>query len=1047
MKRGSALLIVLGMVAFMVISAVAFSAYMRTSRLPSSYLRRTSSSRHLVKAALAEAIDRLDVAIGNDPYPGMGDNGKTYDYPRKETATEGIDSRRRNYWRNHCFIGTNRLVSADETVSPLCLEALAYLPPALINEARYYSRHSEAARWHTLGFDAGRFAYFAVDVSDHLDVNRIAANVGRNSSDNGRVSLAYVFENAAHTGYTVNPSAWDAFMDNFVDAADAYKDGRAGLMRDPGASTAAGKLPLVSLADLNLAIGNGNSAFSCPAAVVSPFSRYIGSAGAQDFVVSISGSDSEMVRNMAFVTDSYFPKAAATGDDADYDLNDPQYQPFSASDLKQTTMSLMSVLTHSSKGVSRLNESLAAIGLGALWDYLDEDSVPISLAIPTTERVPMFAALQPQLGDATLEVTMTKGEVESDLPETDKEALSREARRTDLYKIDPTKFTQGLMGGVLDTLVVFPFRRDDDLNKTFTLGGRLALFLSHEGMRMHTGNPNDVLHLGANANLNAATVNNGVFYVPLVDQTVRFTNVQTEENAVKTVTFQFGGAAGVIAAWLQANPMFKVTTQWTQTRTKDKDGNLGPWTPTEPGEERTIIDPTECYVPPLTAEGVVDGDYSVAANFKGLVENGGGQTVKLQMCVWLHAKDGNGKYVDLVPACMKDDDDLNSCMNYQLVGPDANRIGGTPYPLMRFGGASFDYKPKAITETLPAAQAFGFATTAIMCADPRWNWAPEHWFAMPGAFSAQGWLDNCQRGSDGRDRDIFMATSDAGYMQSVFELAFLPRLTNLQNYGADAIRGDMAAIDGSGGDGFAANFADTPNSAFAWRTYRPFTLDEGHGRDDFDGVGFTSEGTGFRVSPYAGSDAIALAALANSPYNWSVAATNATAASAVSEDDRKAETFNQNYCFNLMGPTSSKFEWKDLRNIAANIRAAARSRSDGDWKAAFDSLDWAGDAMGAGDNWAGATLSGTTCELSDADKRFLYGYWRDAFAAKQQLFLVFVRAEPMMMGGGLSGQTPPQLGARAVALVWRDPTQTQEDNGSAQPRPHRTRVLFYRQFD
>ena len=43
MKRGSALLVVLGMVAFMVVSAVAFSAYMRASRLPNSYLRRASA--------------------------------------------------------------------------------------------------------------------------------------------------------------------------------------------------------------------------------------------------------------------------------------------------------------------------------------------------------------------------------------------------------------------------------------------------------------------------------------------------------------------------------------------------------------------------------------------------------------------------------------------------------------------------------------------------------------------------------------------------------------------------------------------------------------------------------------------------------------------------------------------------------------------------------------------------------------------------------------------------------------------------------------------
>ena len=147
MKRGSALLVVLGMLAFMVISAVAFSAFMRFSRLPSSYLRRTSSSRHLAKAALAEAIDIVDASIADNPHPGVGMNSILY--PR-----DAGTSINRNYWRNHVFIGTNQLVAAEDTISTLTLEGLAYLPPALINEARYYSRHSSAAMWHTFGYDS-----------------------------------------------------------------------------------------------------------------------------------------------------------------------------------------------------------------------------------------------------------------------------------------------------------------------------------------------------------------------------------------------------------------------------------------------------------------------------------------------------------------------------------------------------------------------------------------------------------------------------------------------------------------------------------------------------------------------------------------------------------------------------------------------------------------------------------------------------------------------------------------------------------------------------
>jgi hypothetical protein len=52
------------------------------------------------------------------------------------------------------------------------------------------------------------------------------------------------------------------------------------------------------------------------------------------------------------------------------------------------------------------------------------------------------------------------------------------------------------------------------------------------------------------------------------------------------------------------------------------------------------------------------------------------------------------------------------------------------------------------------------------------------------------------------------------------------------------------------------------------------------------------------------------------------------------------------------------------------------------------------------------------------------------------------------MGGEGVGQTPPQLGARAVALVWRDPNATVSSNDEGiNGYPHRTRVLFYRQLD
>ena len=105
------------------------------------------------------------------------------------------------------------------------------------------------------------------------------------------------------------------------------------------------------------------------------------------------------------------------------------------------------------------------------------------------------------------------------------------------------------------------------------------------------------------------------------------------------------------------------------------------------------------------------------------------------------------------------------------------------------------------------------------------------------------------------------------------------------------------------------------------------------------------------------------------------------------------------------------------------------------WEDQWNSLDW----DGQNSDFCGVTSSDLNV-LSDCDRKFLYGYWRECFAPLQQLFLIFVRAEPLMMGG--SDSMPPQLGARAVALVWRDPYGTGDNT-----KPHRTRVLFYRQFE
>ena len=1091
MKRGSALLIVLGMVAFMVISAVAFSAYMRASRLPSSYLRRTSSSRLLVKAALAEAIDELDIAIGNDLYPGMGDKGRLYQSPRSASNGTTTDSRRRNYWRAGCFIGTNTLEETGNTVSTLCVEGLAYLPFNMINEARYFSRRSRAATWKTFAFDSGRYAFSAFDVSGYFDVNRISANVGRNSSDNGRVSLAYAFENANHDGYETNPADWETFMDKFVDATKARDEKNAGRM--PAKD---GLVPLVSLADLNLAIGNGSSAYGCPSTLVSPFCRYI--ANGADFVTSAGDDEAQRLRNMTFVTDSYFPSTTAsasasdsdssgssTTDDDDYDLNDEEAQPFDTAMLKAETSSatLMSAMNPTRKSGTRLMDSMCGLDLAALWDYLDVDAVPLSLAIPTTERVPMICGIQSSFGAGKLTLTESKAAPSatgvkplhasstfavidhnndagvcdgSDTCGAQKgggSVLSRTVQQVTEYKLTPADVAAFFQPASfrLGALVAFPFRRNaTELNGTFTLGGYLTLALVEGNEAFHLGS-SSVLNLSDALKKNASSpaLNDGVFYVPLAEKSISLPKtLDKAEDAVSMYSFTSASAASTASSAF-STPMYTITKQWVETRKyNSKTDTYSDWTP---GDETIVA--AQCNMPPLTSDGVVDPQYSDAGKFKALVEGKQGTGVRLQASVWFYVKDGS-KYVDLVPACLADDNALNGVNSYNSFPSSvADQMSGKPYPLMNFYGKSFSYNPTTLVDDLAQDPNFGIATSStLFCPDPRWNWAPEHWYAPNGAdFSASGWLAECGVGTDGRDRDIFMATSDAGYLQSVYELAFLPRLSNMENRGNSSFYGNMSAV-GSGRPTFPTTKADVLNYGLMWQTFRPFAVN-GSARDDFEGVGFTFGGTGARVDPY-GSKQTLMAAFANTPCNWSVAATNPSSPMAIQGSAREAEDYNKNYCFNKMATSSdSKFEWTDLEGIAQNMYAKVRDLQAqtgddaDDWTTAFDKLDWAGDAFGAGDGtFAGVTLSGDTCELADVDKKFLYGYWRDCFAAKQQLFIVFVRAEPLMMGGGSIGQTPPQLGARAVALVWRDPNRTTEDVGG-QPRPHRTRVLFYRQFE
>ena len=1066
MKRGSALLIVLGMLSFMVISAVAFSAFMRFSRLPSSYLRRTSASRHLVKAALAEAIDIVDASIADNPHPGVGTGAISY--PRYS----GGRVINRNYWRNHVFTGTNILVSADETIATLTLEGLAHLPPALINEARYYSRHSTAGRWHTFGYDSGRFAFCAVDVSDHLNVNKIPADIGRGSLPENRFSLSYVFENDGHTSYTVQPSAWDTFMENYVSFASAKDNIATPAQKGSSASSSsasASKLPLVSIADLNLAANRDGGNFR----QYFPFVGYL-EGGQSDFVTSLTGPTAEMQKHMAFVTDGYFPTSGGTGADDDYDLADDKYQPFTGENLKENNARVIrAIIDKSTPGATRLRDYIGRLGLVHLWDYLDEDNVPVSLAIPSVERTPMVCGIKPTVSGSSIQVTMRKEDptgnqiTEADLTsdaypgaepssmrvKPTSAGLQRTARYVEKYVLDKTKFVAGIRSGSIKAVVAYPFRRGRDINDpdSFTLDGHVEFFFTTGNMKFRTGVQSDSLHLDSSAIQDKAYKGDGVFHLPLQSQGLSFSNVNDEQSALQEIDFMIGagGASSDMMNAIDSNPILTVTWSQEQVSVDLNEGNpyAAPnivWQ--NSGNSPTRIDAV-CGLPPLGADGVPDATFTSKNALLAYLNGGGAKQARLVMALWLRVKNGDGKTVDLVPACLLDDKNFNSINNFQSMGAIGNTFSGQAYPVMRFTcGSAFDFSDTAF-QNMNAVDATA-APEGIMCGDPRWNWAPEHWF-VDANVSKSGWLQKCGKGVGVRDRDIFMATSDAGYLQSVYELAFLPRLAGdfrLDN----EIWGSMESPD-DGRDSWATDFAGARNSGLMWTTYRPFARN-GVARDDFEQIGLVNDGGGTKLNPYSDNENILMAAFANTPMDWWAASANTD--TGVSTSERKAAaTFNKKYAFSKMN-SNAKFDWEDLERVAVAFKERMQSQTTvNGWMGAYNEL-WALD--GTDENrLMGAELQGDTDELFGVDRKFLYGYWRDCFAVKQQLFLIFVRAEPMMMGGGAIGQTPPQLGARAVALVWRNPHRGSKSysedgegsSGAPANAPHQTRVLMYRQFD
>ena len=991
-RKGSALLIVLGMFSFMLVSAVAFSVYMRSSRAPSSYVRRNASARHLVKAALARAMDEIDTAIGNDPFPGVG-----YNHDYNGTGQNDANNHRNDNWHGHVFTPSNE-VAAASTVSTLTLEALGYLPPCLIDEARYWSRHTRTAQWRSFNYGLGQYAFTAVNVSDLFDLNQLIDTDGvakqrlnRNSSPTGRISPTYLFRSSNTSDMDSGGAGAAAFLSAMANGSGF------------GVTPSLVDEPFVSMMDFNLALGT-----KALGGIASPFmNRLNGNQGR-----FYSGNASEdVVRRQVFMAGGWNSDTNLTYSEYStlgrINLRYNEYQPFDGySWFPEAT-----TLSHCYNDVAEnhpfwrpINDNFPVLATALLCDYLDYDNVPLSLCIPCAEAVPMLCGVELNSGNCVkYKVTYQQG-----TPEPDGE--------TGQKRIDTCLLEVQVPRMEVTLTAVYPFANGQQgRSDTFTASAFARVFFTaasgdawNKGLR--TGSAD--LALGDGFTWNVANDNTAAAFLQVVcgERAVNVNASDTEEAAIQ------GDIALNSSGLTKTYELAKLTYR--------KEGEDGNWqfVGAEDSRQFNFYD-----------EGWTRVDFG--ALFQN-AEQGNVSPLRFKpsVAVWARIKCSDGdKTVDMVPATASCDNLNQQAANAGLNGFARATGSDAGTPLLRFfandaadgvevSGTYFQSGKEVDTQ---------WAQTAYIANDPRINWAPEQWWTTSQSGDPkQLWLDNVKtfRTADTtRDPDIFMAASNQGYLQSMYEWLMVPQARSLTT----TANPEWGAFEGGGGyDGVVRTAVGNVSHAdLMWRTYRSeaFGYHSNWGR--IDDLPFDEAENGLRVNPYTDITNVMLGAFANMPNGWWAAGTNHLAAG---KNYMNGTSFNKEFLFNW------SCTYRDVYQMTAYWMGAFRRRDNqaeqeklyraDDWRDVFeDAWNWREGRVNYDVNAPDVAAADIESILQDdmtfADRKFLYGYLKGCFANTAQLFLVFVRAESAAGGGGAGS------GARAVALVWRDPKAPVDGSG------------------
>jgi len=1116
-----------------------------------------------VKAALAQAMSRVDDAIRSHPYPGAWNtnaqgsayhdgNGSAYDWwesrvfmPPNPTPEDGGATLPGN--------PSSRFAPLSKTVSVLNLEALGYLPPALVNDVRLLSRSSWAAKWDYFNFDAGRYAFCAVDVSDMLDISKIAA-------DSPRTSAAAAHFNPNAGGDTKPPASRFSLAYLFRDGDDNFKSVSVPSEFDKIIHERTGldwsEAPLVSLMDYNLALGDKQYG----GLLWSPFYYLISGKNKSGNFYNGNGETRNVrgARQQPFITGSWFPQNHGETAIKQYDIG--EYQPFDNTERTSLRDVEGKISLSNQFWVKLYREAytFCRLDFATLSDYLDVDNVPLSLAMPCVERVPMITTLGPVGNEFKMEFIADEKPSKTDTDTTKGEKL--EYYDIKIKVTTPPRLSAGL---------IFPFKNGSgDDSRKFTVESFMRLVFVDEGSDPKPETPT----MSSLRNTELAKALRPQTDSDWKEATDGQQFVSPADNKPCLLLTLFGTASVKddvldvrnVREMVEGDNMHSLGTPVPREGTmlqkikvtklvKAANGNIVEDTSSTTYRYQILLPPVNRADGTVAKFSEEPMDEMVFNTF--CAEH----AIRPYLVSWTRVKDDEGKTVDMVPATYQDDalngvsnDDAPELVTEFLGNSDANQ------PILYFPGkATFTYATASANAAGTTAVDSEWLYKSCYAVDPRYNWAPENWWFSDeenptvqkwfnAVFNAGGVLDTLAKDDPGdisenprgdRARDPFLFVSNSGYLQSIGELAFLPHLSEIENTTESESVLNASAYNGAPRKVAGGNYGELksmPCARAAWRSYPTYRTNPNafeFGANLYR-RGLVNAPQGFYVNPFTQDREVMLAAVAHTPLNYWVAGTNDTGTVKGKKKRDKfdvADTFDANDGTQYRADYLAEYMMHRFEDLSRMLTINGDPSGEQSymlrkiWEDLFDALDWAGRRQdgttvqeiyeelngylrgsGSVSNYKNMYLSKngypalnslvtgggrppieldvsraihggeyadplyyfrgrqqadnanplSDSYVCDIDRMFLHSYWRDCFANRQQLFLIFVRAESTALGGAGEG-TPAQQGGRAVALVWRDPgapsgsdVRENETTGYMERRhPHKMRILFYRQFD